>query len=178
MVQAGVDIAPTSFWTRAEAQAMATFHHQPGPRDMIGVAPALFQRSILQTVRFDTVDPEVSDDADFCYRLSLVAPGRYGIGRCKVMQFHHPSTADYVQKFHWYGTMDAAFCRKHPQRTANMLFHLAVRYPILRPAKAILTGRFLAPAWFWLASIVRLSAFVQYRFRRPAKPAAPPELPA
>lgn len=158
VVQAGVDIAPTSFWTRAEGQAMATFHHQPGPRSMIGVAPALYRREVFDMVKFDIDDPEISDDADFCYRLAQIPGVRFGIGRCRVMQEHHPSFGDYVEKFRWYGRMDAAFCRKHPERAANMWFHLAVRYPILRPLKALATGRPLACAWFWLASAVRLSA--------------------
>lgn len=162
-VQAGVKIAPTSFWTRAEAQAMETFHHQPGPRTMIGVAPALYKRSLFQAVRFDTVDPKVSDDADFCYRLSQVPGMTFGIADCTVLQVHFPSFADYVKKFRWYGEMDAAFCEKHPERTGRMIFHLAVRYPILRPLKAIFTGRWLAPAWFWLAAVVRLGAFIEYR---------------
>ena len=173
VVQAGVDIAPTSFWTRAEAQAMATFHHQPGPRAMIGVAPALYRRWVLETVRFNTTDREISDDADFCYRLSQVPRARYGIAPCQVMQVHFPGLRDYVAKFDWYGRRDAAFCREHPERAAHMLFHLAVRYPLLRPVKAILTGRWRAPAWFWLASIVRLRAFAGFWFtRRPPQPAA------
>ena len=158
IVQAGVEIAPTSFWTRAEGQAMATFHHQPGPRSMIGVAPALYRRSVFDLVRFDVENPEISDDADFCYRLAQVPGVRFGIGHARVMQEHFPTVADYVEKFRWYGRMDAAFCRKHPERAANMWFHLAVRYPILRPLKAIVTGRPLACAWFWLAAGVRLSA--------------------
>ena len=158
VVQAGVEIAPTSFWTRAEGQAMATFHHQPGPRSMIGVAPALYRRSVFDLVRFDVENPEISDDADFCYRLAQVPGARFGIGRAKVMQEHFPTVADYVEKFRWYGRMDAAFCRKHPERAAHMWFHLAVRYPILRPLKAVATGRPLACAWFWLAAAVRLGA--------------------
>ncbi len=166
VVQAWVKIAPTSFWTRAEDQAMATFHHKPGPRQMIGVAPALFRKSVFDAVRFDTVDPEVGDDADFCYRLSQIKGARFGIGRCAVMQEHFPSLGDYVTKFQWYGRRDAAFCRKHPERTPGMLFHLSVRYTIIRPLTAIFTGRFLAPAWFWLAASVRLSSFIQVQFTR------------
>jgi len=167
-VQAGVRIAPISFWTRAEAQAMETFHHQPGPRTMIGVAPALYRRSVFDVVRFDTVDPRVSDDADFCYRLSQVQRMKFGIGDCTVLQVHFPSLADYVKKFRWYGEMDAAFCDKHPERTRGMIFHLAVRYPILRPIQALASGRWMAPAWFWLAAVVRLASFMQARL----KPAA------
>jgi len=158
VVQAGVDIAPTSFWTRAEGEAMATFHHQPGPRSMIGVAPALYRRSLFEAVRFDVDDREMSDDADFCYRLAQVPGARFGIGRERVMQEHFATMADYIEKFRWYGRRDAAFCRKHPERAAGMWFHLAIRYPILRPLKAIASGRPRACAWFWLAAAVRLSA--------------------
>ena len=165
VIQAGVAIAPTSFWTRAEGQAMETFHHQPGPRSMIGAAPALYRRSVFQRIRFDTVNPEVSDDADFFYRMTLIPDLRFGIAACRVTQVHFPAFSDYVEKFRWYGRMDAAFCTKHPERASNTIFHLVVRYPILRPIKAILTGRFLAPFWFWLAAVVRLGTLIEVRVR-------------
>ena len=159
-VQAGVDIAPTSFWARAEAEAMASFQHQPGPRRMIGVAPALYRRRAFELVRFDVTDREMSDDADFCYRLSQVPGAKFGIGRVQVMQEHFASFADYVEKFRWYGRRDAAFCRKHPERAASMGFHLAVRYPLFRPIRALIGGHPRACAWFWLASAVRLSSAI------------------
>lgn len=163
VVQAGVEIAPTSLWTRAEAQAMAVFHHQPGPRSMIGVAPALYRRSVFEHVRFDVTDREMSDDADFSYRLSQTPGARFGIADVRVLQFHHGRFGDYVEKFRWYGRRDAAFCRKHPERAGRMLFHLLVRYPVLRPLKAVASGRFLAVLWFWLAAAVRLSAMAGAR---------------
>jgi glycosyltransferase involved in cell wall biosynthesis len=160
VVQAGVEIAPTAFWTRAEAQAMAVFHHQPGPRSMIGVAPALYRRWVFDQVGFDVAGQEVSDDADFCYRLAQVPGVKFGIGRAKVMQEHAAGFSDYVAKFAWYGRRDAGFCLKHPERAASMFFHLGIRYPILRPLRAILTGHPRAVAWFWLAAAVRLSAAI------------------
>lgn len=172
-VQAGVEIIPNAFWTKAEAQAMATFHHQPGPRAMIGVAPALYRRAAFDHVRFDVGDKEMSDDADFCYRLSQVPGAIFGISHAKVMQEHAPSFGDYVGKFAWYGRRDAAFCRKHPERRASMFFHLLVRYPILRPAKAVASGKFYAPAWFWLAAVVRFAALVKAGpYGRPVSPSA------
>jgi len=163
VVQAGVAIAPISFWTKAEAQAMETFHHQPGPRNMIGTAPALYRRSLFERISFDTVDPNVSDDTDLFYRMGQIPDLKFGIAGCTVLQAHFPGFSDYVEKFRWYGRRDAAFCTKHPERTANMMFHLLVRYPVLRPLKAIFTGRFLAPFWFWLATGVRLMSFVEVR---------------
>lgn len=160
VVQAGVDIMPTSFWTRAEAEAMATFHHRPGPRTMIGTAPSLYRRSVFDHVRFDIGAKEMSDDADFSYRLSQVPGVRFGVGTTKVLQLHDGSWADYRAKFQWYGRRDGAFCLKHPERTASMLFHLLVRYPILRPLRALVFGRWRAPIWFWLAASTRLGAML------------------
>lgn len=159
VVQTGVDIVPDAFWTRAEADAMAVFHHRPGPRKMIGVAPALYRRDVFETVGFDVGGQEVSDDADFCYRLAQTG-ATFGVGRVRVMQKHEPALSDYVAKFAWYGRRDAGFCLKHPERARAMFFHLAVRYPLLRPLAAIKAGKPRAIAWFWLASAVRLSAAV------------------
>lgn len=159
VVQAGVDIAPTGFWPRAEGEAMASFHHAPGPRAMIGVAPALYRRAVFDDVGFDVRGAEVSDDADFCYRLAQTG-AVFGIGRPRVLQEHAAGFADYVEKFAWYGRRDAGFCLKHPERAGAMFFHLGVRYPILRPLKALVTGRLRAIPWFWLASAVRLSSAI------------------
>tara|TARA_R110002051_G_scaffold262918_1_gene322799 strand:- start:854 stop:1666 length:813 start_codon:yes stop_codon:yes gene_type:complete len=163
VVQAGVAIVPNSFWTRAESEAMESFHHRPGPRKTIGTAPALYDRTLFEQIRFDTTDPDVSDDTDLCLRMTRIEGLKFGIGDCTVDQLHFPLFRDYVKKFSWYGQRDAAFCRKHPDRFGNMLFHLLVRYPVFRPAQAVLSGRFLAPAWFWLAATVRLASLLRAR---------------
>ena len=110
---------------KAEGEAMATFHHQPGPRSMIGVAPALYRRWVFDQVGFDAAGKEVSDDADFCYRLAQVPGARFGIGRARVMQEHAAGFSDYVAKFAWYGRRDAGFCLKHPERAGAMFFQRA-----------------------------------------------------
>lgn len=174
VVQAGVDIAPTSFWTRAEAEAMATFHHKPGPRTMIGTAPALYRCAVFDHVRFDISATEMSDDADFSYRLSKVSGMIFGIGTTRVLQLHDGGFHDYCAKFAWYGRRDAAFCAKHPERTFAMLWHLLVRYPLLRPAHALIKARWRAPFWFWLAAFMRLKAMIgaQLSPQHPEKAAA------
>ncbi len=158
-IQAGVGIEDHGFWCRAENDAFAVFHHQPGPRkQMIGVAPAIFTRDLIQTVRFDEENPLVSDDADLFRR--IVAADRYtfGVGAVIVPQEHHGAYADYVSKFRWYGRMDAEFMVKHPDRAGSMLFHLMVRYPIWRPIKALAMGKPRAIPYFWLCGGVRLRA--------------------
>jgi glycosyltransferase involved in cell wall biosynthesis len=157
MVQAGVTIEETNFWTRAENEAFATFHHRPGPRTMIGTAPTLYRREVFDLVRFDASNRQVSDDADLCLR-AHEAGLRFGIAHARVPQEHHPTLGDYLRKFAVYGREDAGFCWKHPHRAPSMLFHLLVRYPVLRPMAALMAGRWRAVPYFWLCAGARLWA--------------------
>ena len=80
VVQSGVHMLGRGFWIAAENAAMRTFHHVPGPKTMIGTAPALYKKAVFADVRFEDGDPDVSDDADFSYRLARTGRYRFGIG--------------------------------------------------------------------------------------------------
>lgn len=160
-VQAAVGIEDNGFWNRAEHDAMAVFQHEPGPRKMmIGVAPTLYRRELLQTVRFDEVNKEQSDDADLFRRVIETGKYTFGVGRTIVPQYHHPEFEDYQTKFRWYGRRDAEFIRTHPDRAHSMWFHLLFRYPIWRPIKAFLTGRPRAAVYFWVCGGIRLGVVI------------------
>ena len=160
-VQAAVGIEDNGFWNRAEHDAMAVFQHEPGPRKMmIGVAPTLYRRELLQTVRFDEVNKEQSDDADLFRRVIETGKYTFGVGRTMVPQYHHPEFADYKNKFRWYGRRDAEFIRTHPDRAHSMWFHLLFRYPIWRPIKSVMVGRPRAAIYFWVCGGIRLSVVV------------------
>lgn len=177
VVQAGVGIEDNGFWNRAEHDAMAVFQHQPGPRkQMIGVAPTLYRREVLQAVRFDEVNKDQSDDADLFKRIVDTGRFTFGVGRTIVPQYHHPEFSDYMGKFRWYGRRDAEFIRTHPDRAHSMLFHLFFRYPIWRPIKAVFTGRPRAAVYFWVCGGTRagivIKKFSERLFAgRTAKPA-------
>jgi glycosyltransferase involved in cell wall biosynthesis len=177
VVQSGVYMAGTGFWVQAENAAMRTFHHIPGPRTMIGTAPALYKKSVFETVRFEDTNPDVSDDADFSYRLSKAGCFRFGIGRTVIAQEHYVALSDYVKKFRWYGGHDAGFCHKHPERTLGFIYHLFVRYPIVRPLQAVLKREWRAIPYFWLCAACRISTFVPALLRR-SGPSALKEAPA
>ncbi|MET0545726.1 MAG: glycosyltransferase family 2 protein [Caulobacterales bacterium] len=157
-VQAQVAIEETGFWTRAENEAFEVFHHVPGPRSMMGTAPALYRKSVFEIARFDEQRPGVSDDADLFYRLHKSGLAWFGIGRTKIYQEHHANAADYYAKFKFYGRRDAGFCLKHPQRAWSMFLHLMVTYPILRPARALARGKWRGALYLWFCGGVRLSA--------------------
>lgn len=172
VVQAGVGIEDNGFWNRAEHDAMAVFQHQPGPRTlMIGVAPTLYRKEVLQAVRFDEVNKDQSDDADLFKRIVDTGRFKFGVGRTIVPQYHHPEFSDYMGKFRWYGRRDAEFIRTHPDRAHSMYFHLFVRYPIWRPIKSVFTGRPRAAVYFWVCGLTRLGVVISKRtqalFSRP-----------
>ncbi|MEM1102958.1 MAG: glycosyltransferase [Pseudomonadota bacterium] len=174
IVQAGVRISPLSFWCRAEDAAFGVFHRKPGPRAMIGTAPALYRADVFNDVRFDAHITRRKDDADFFYRLSKNPLYTYGVGRTEIMQEHFGRFADYVSKFLWYGAGDAEFCRKHPERAASMVFHLLVRYPVLRSAQAASQGAWAAIPYFVVCGLARFAGLARGVLKAETPPAAAP----
>ena len=138
VLQAGLTIVPDSFWNCAESDFLA-LTHTPGVKDMVGVAPAVFHRSVFGAVRFD--GEQSIDDTDFMYRLHRDTDYRTAISaRVTVAQKHDPRFRDYLRKWRWYGRGDGQFMRTHPERAASMRYHLLIRYPILYPLRAVRRG--------------------------------------
>lgn len=158
IVQAGLTSQAETFLCAAEADAWALVHNRPGPRAMIGVAPALFRRRVFEAVRFDDDVTSTIDDTDFMYRLARHGGFRVGIGRTVVAQEHFGDLRSYLRKFRWYGKGDGEFCRKHPERAPSMLYHLAVRYPLVYPVRALAGGRPRAVPFFVLQGTTRLAS--------------------
>lgn len=140
---------------KGEEQMWDLFHNIPGPKSMIGVAPAMYRKSIFEKIQFDDTITKTIDDTDFIYRLSLLPNISYGIGCTKIAQFHTESYKDYVKKFKWYGIGDGEFCIKHRKRALSMWFHLLVRYPLLYPVRAILSGKIYAAGYCFLQGVIR-----------------------
>jgi len=165
VVQAGVGIEDNGFWNRAEHDAMVVFQHQPGPRkQMIGVAPTLYRKAVLEAVRFDEVNKDQSDDADLFKRIVDTGKFTFGVGRTIVPQEHHSSLDEYMSKFRWYGRRDAEFIRTHPDRAHSMYFHLFFRYPVWRPIKSFVMGRPRAAIYCWVCGLTRLGVVLNKRF--------------
>ena len=113
-------------------------------------------------MRFDGYITEKMDDTDFVYRLSLNPRFRYGVGDTKISQLHAPELGTYLRKFRWYGYGDGEFVRKHPERIHAILFHQLVRYPLIHPVTAILSGRGRAVPFFVLQGLTRFAGLVWY----------------
>jgi glycosyltransferase involved in cell wall biosynthesis len=139
----------------AEEQMWELNHNHPGPRNMIGVAPAIYRKSLFELIEFDDTITKTIDDTDFMYRLSRLPDIKYGIGRTRIAQLHNPSFASYMKKFKWYGIGDGEFCIKHPHRTPSMLYHLFFRYPFVHSSKALLKLKLLAFPYLILQGFTR-----------------------
>lgn len=158
--QAGIRIAPGSFWNRAESDFLDLTHNVPGERHMIGVAPTIFRRGVFARLRFSGQGTPSIDDTDFFYRLHRDTPLRTGIGSTVITQAHEGSWRSYAAKFRWYGRGDGEFCRKHPERRASMWFHLLVRYPLIYPARAIRARRPRAALYAVAQGLLRFRALI------------------
>ena len=153
VLQARIKITPTSFLNRAESDFLA-MTMVPGFHDMVGVAPAIFRREVIETVRF--ADGMSIDDTDLMYRLHRDTDYTTAVGTTFIECRHDPRLRDYLAKFRWYGTGDGQFMASHPERRRSMLFHLAVRYPILHPARALAHGHWRAAPYAVLQGLTRL----------------------
>ncbi len=145
----------TSWMNKGEEQKWEMFHNIPGPKSMIGVAPAIYRKSIFEKIQFDDKITKTIDDTDFIYRLSLLPDISYGIGNTKIAQLHTEGCSDYIKKFKWYGIGDGEFCIKHRKRAPSMWFHLLIRYPIIYPVRAIIKGKFYAAGYCFLEGVTR-----------------------
>jgi glycosyltransferase involved in cell wall biosynthesis len=148
------------FWDAAEEQSWDLTHNIPGPRSMIGTAPAIFRRRVFERVRFDDTVTSAIDDTDFMYRLSKFPELRIGIGTTRIAQLHFSDFDTYRRKFRWYGRGDGQFCLKNPERAPSMCFHLLVRYPIVYSARAVRRGKLRAVPFFVMQGWLRFASLV------------------
>jgi glycosyltransferase involved in cell wall biosynthesis len=163
IVQSGlISYANHGFWDAAEEATWELTQNVPGRRDMVGTAPAIYNKRVFNYARFDDHITATIDDTDFAYRLSKFPELRFGVGRTKIRQYHFADFKTYVKKFQWYGKGDGEFCRKHPERMLSMLFHLLVRYPFIHSWKAIRIGKFNAASFFILQGTMRFWGLVKY----------------
>ncbi len=151
IVQSGlVSHSRGGFWDSAEEASWELTHNNPpGPRAMVGTAPAIYRKHVF-------------DFARFIYRLSRFPQLRFGIGRTRVRQYHFSDFRTYVKKFQWYGKGDGEFCRKNPNRAPSMLFHLLLRYPVVYPLRALRHGQWRAVPFFVLQGLLRFTGLVRY----------------
>jgi len=150
------------FWDSAEEASWELTQNIPGRRNMVGTAPAIYNKRVFNYARFDDHITATIDDTDFAYRLSKFPELRFGVGRTKIRQYHFADFRTYVKKFQWYGKGDGEFCRKHPERIPSMLFHLLIRYPFLHSWKAIRRGYFRAVPFFILQGLLRFTGLTRY----------------
>ena len=153
VLQARLSIAPQSWLNRAESEFLS-MTMVPGFHEMVGVAPTMFRREVLDAVRF--ADGLSIDDTDLMYRLHRDTTYTTAVGVTLIECRHDPRLRDYLAKFRWYGTGDGEFMRTHPERRASMLFHLAVRYPLIYPLRALTTGHWRAAPYAVLQGLTRL----------------------
>lgn len=150
------------FWDSAEEEAWDLTHNIPGPKSMIGTAPAIYKKRVFDRIKFDDHTTSTIDDTDFIYRLSKCPGVKIGVGRTVIRQEHFSDFETYVMKFKWYGKGDGEFCKKHPTRALSMFYHLIVRYPFLYSARAIRRKKFKAVPFFVVQGYMRFYGLMKY----------------
>ncbi len=161
IVQSGLrSYTNSGFWVSAEDQSWQLIQNVPGPRNMIGTAPAIYNKRVFNFAKFDDKITKTIDDTDFSYRLSQHKGIKMGVGNTVIAQHHFSSFSDYVKKFLWYGKGDGEFCIKNPERTLSMLYHLGIRYPLLYSIKALFKGKIKVIPFFIFQGLLRLVGLI------------------
>ncbi len=152
----------SGYWDWAMEMNFKLTHNFIGPRTMIGT-PCLYTRQTLISVPFDIFFTGPSDDTDLCYRLTKKGYKLY-VGSAIVEQIHRSSFLEFYKKWIWYGTGDAQFYYKHPERIGSIIFHQLVRYPILKSLIALRHGMYLLPPFFIMAGLLRFVGGIKGTF--------------
>jgi hypothetical protein len=95
------------------------------------------------------------DDTDYMFRLHRDTDFTTATAATFIECRHDPRLRDYLAKFRWYGIGDGQFMASHPERRRSMLFHLLVRYPLIHPLRAVLTGKFRAAPYAIVQGLTR-----------------------
>lgn len=163
IIQAQINIIEKDFWTKAENFALQLTEIPGLQKEMLGTAPALYNKKILKKFYFDSNITKTIDDTDYFYRLSKLKNIRFGTAKTKIKCFHKPGFFTYYKKFFWYGKGDAEFAYKNKNRLKNILFHLFIRYPIIHSSRALLNFRIDSFIFFISQGYIRLlSFFINY----------------
>jgi glycosyltransferase involved in cell wall biosynthesis len=163
IIQAQINIIEKDFWTKAENFALQLTEVPGLQNEMLGTAPALYNKKILNKFHFDSSITKTIDDTDYFYRLSKLKNIRFGTAKTKIKCFHEPGFFTYCKKFFWYGKGDAEFAYKHKNRLKNILFHLFIRYPLIHSSKALINLRIDSFVFFIAQGYIRLlSFFINY----------------
>lgn len=157
----------SGYWDWAMEMNFRLTHNVPGPRIMIGT-PCLYRKTALVEVPFDIFFTGPSDDTDLCYRL-VRAGHKLRVGSAIVRQVHRTSFSSFRRKWMWYGSGDAQFVWKHPERAFAIIFHQLIRYPLVKSTIAVRNARPQLVPFFVLAGTLRFTGFIGGLVRLVAK---------
>lgn len=152
---------PVTYWQKAMGSSGTVITHTETPVDsnMVG-RPALYRTDALRSCGFDSYfDGAGNEDVDLSIRMEL-AGFRQGIGTGTCRRRHTSSFTETIRKFRKYGRGDARVMYKYPFKAKGLLFHLAIRYPVIRGFKAVLRGDGVYLPFYILHGWVRLYAML------------------
>ena len=148
---------PITYWEKAMGfvNHQITFTATPEPTNMVG-RPSVYRAEALKYVGFDPLFNGVGDeDTDLAIRFEA-AGYRQGVGTGLAKRKQDETFKEIWKKFRKYGLGDARIFMKYPEKRINLLYHLSVRYPIIRGGKAILSKGGKYYPFFFMYGYVRL----------------------
>lgn len=151
-----VAFEPNGYCERAMGivNGVITHHNKPVETNMVG-RPSLYKSLCLKECGFDPFFNGVGDeDTDLSIRMELKG-FRQGFGSGLTRRKQTNGWKDSFKKFRKYGRGDARIIYKYPFKRKKLLYHLIIRYPLIRPFIAITKGHFIYVPFFIFIGLVR-----------------------
>lgn len=152
---------PVTYWEKAMESTNygITYTEKPEKTNMVG-RPSLYEARAIKHCGFDSFFDGVGDeDTDLSIRMEMAGfiQGK-GTGLTKRKQT--TSFRGIMKKFVKYGKGDARIIYKYPHKRGRILFHLAIRYPIIRSFAAVKRGDGKYFPFYVLYGLVRLFSMI------------------
>nr|WP_321513232.1 glycosyltransferase [uncultured Pseudodesulfovibrio sp.] len=150
---------PQSYWQRGMDSLLHYCISTPGPTTMVG-RPALYRTDSLLRVGLDrSFDGVGNEDAALSIRMEA-AGMRQRIGTALCYR-HHPRTfMNNARAWIKYGKGDARLIQNYPKKAKAVLWHILVRYPVLRSCDMIKQGDFVLIGFPICAGLIRLIGMI------------------
>ena len=149
---------PKGVLNKGEDDYYQVIHNVHTDKRMLGLAPIIFKTENLKTgEKWEIVSPSSKsiDDTSWAKRASDRG-AVFAVDGPEVFQIHSSGFKSYLNKFRWYGKGDAEFILEFPSRTAQMLFHLSIRYPFVYGIKMLRSGKSFGVLYVFLQGVIRL----------------------
>ncbi len=152
---------PKTYWEKAmeNVNFAITYTKKPIITNMVG-RPSLYRAKVIKKCGFDPFFDGVGDeDTDLSIRMEKNSY-KQGIGTGITRRRQTRTFGATIKKFIKYGRGDARIIYKYPFKAKALIFHLLIRYPLIRGFDAIKRGKIKYYPFYFLYGWIRILSLI------------------